>query len=99
MTFAAETTSSGGSRIGNRTTCAHSTSLPLAPDLRLRRTGAQLAQRGSTERLVPRALSLPRRAPPPLCETTRGATQTVTESANSEGPRLSVSVADHAGTT
>src|SRR5260370_489165 len=43
-----------------------STSLPLTPDLRLRRTGARLAQRGSTERLVPRALTLPRRAPPPL---------------------------------
>src|SRR6266487_3902901 len=39
-----------------------------------RRTGSRLAQRGSTASLVPRALSLPRRAPPPLWETSRAAT-------------------------
>ena len=39
------------------------------------RTGVRLAHRGSTARLVPRALSLPRRAPPPLWETSRAAYQ------------------------
>src|SRR5207302_11336275 len=58
------------------------TSLPLTRNLRLRRTGSRLAQRGSTARLVPRALSLPRRAPPPLWETTRAATRTVSRSAS-----------------
>ena len=51
----------------------HHTSLPLTRDLRLWRTGSRLAQRGSTASLVPRALSLPRRAPPPLWETSRAA--------------------------
>jgi len=46
---------------------------------------SRLAQRGSTASLVPRALTLPRRAPPPLWETTRAATRTVTGSTNQEG--------------
>jgi len=38
--------------------------------------------------LVPRALSLSRRTPPPLWETSRAANQTVTGSASQEGFRL-----------
>jgi len=41
-------------------------------------TGARLGQRASTARLIPRSLSLPRRAPPPLWETSRAATRVVT---------------------
>src|SRR6266849_7337459 len=52
------------------------TSLPLARDLRLRaHRRAARPDAASTARLVPRALSLPRRAPPPLWETTRAANQ------------------------
>src|SRR5216683_653474 len=70
---------------------AYSTSLPLTLDLRLRRTGARLAQRGSTEHLVLRALTLPRRAPPPLWKTSRAATQTVAASTKQGSLQLSLS--------
>src|SRR6266566_6984694 len=54
------------------------TSLPLARDLRLRRTGDRLAHGARPLAWSPRSLSLPRRAPPPPWETSRAATQTVT---------------------
>jgi len=62
------------------------TSLPLARDLRLWRTGSRLAQRGSTASLVPRALSLPRRAPPPLWETPRAADEGYRSACDLEAP-------------
>src|SRR6266568_712312 len=69
------TPDTSGRNLARRFHAASATSLPLTRDLRLRRTGSRLAQRGSTASLVPRALSLPRRAPPPLWETSRAATQ------------------------
>src|SRR5207248_8614647 len=56
------------------------------------RTGSGLAQRGSTASLVPRALKLPRRAPPPLWETSRAATQTAFGSANEEALNFPVTI-------
>src|SRR5262249_38614821 len=43
------------------------------PPSPLGRTGSRLGQRASTASLILRALSLPRRAPPPLWETSRAA--------------------------